>query len=330
MSVSSARLTIVSLILLTGCGGESTGSSGPIAVTPAPTPTPTPTPTPSPTPTASAYDPASDFDRDRSFTAVSVRTVHKGLGTTSRIDSQSPQIGFDFTAMTREYRLHYGDVRASAVTTRTENVFEVDFYRDDTAVSFAEKLEVSRNAVFGTTYAGFLYWVDGNNVPIATLDSTGSPVSNPAGIITERRLVFGARTLAAEIPVTGTTTFDGHAEITYAETSTVQGPTPQYIDETSITIDWATRRITGTIFARRASGSAGSSFDPPVEFPFSGTISADGHITSVAAASGGYALIDGYFYGPQAAELGFVFRYIEPSTSPIAGEYVGEVLAKRH
>lgn len=298
----AALLATMSALALHGCGGGSTdGGSSPGTVTPAPSPTPTPTPSPTPTPTPSgSYDLASDFTRDRSFDAIGVRVVTETTADSrikildSRLDPESDAIGFDFTAATRTYRARYGrDMLTVTTERRTLSGTDVtyDVYGDDTVQFLRTRPER------GLGYLGWVAWSE----------NTPPHVADPAGQRTDHYLLFGARTLAADLPQTGIGSYSG-------ETSTYGGTSPSPSEERAATIvvDYASRTVSVTTFAQaQPSGTAGSGDPPKTPITMTGRFEAStGRISGTVTFGSGAPTgsFEGELYGPGGAELGLVFK----------------------
>lgn len=292
-----ALLTAAAALALHGCGDGSSGGS--VTPTPSPTPSPSPTPTATPTPTGS-YDLVSDFDRDRSFDAIGVRVVTETTADNrmtildSRIDPESAAIGFDFTAATRTYRARYGrDMLTVATERRTLSGTDLtyDVHSDDTVQFLRTRPQL------GLGYVGWVAWSE--NTPPHPAD--------PAGQRTDHYLVYGPRTVPADLPQTGSASYAG-------ETSTYGGDLPLPSEErpATITIDYAARTVSITSYAQAlGTGTPGSGDPPKTPITMTGRFEAStGRITgTVTFGSGAPAgAFEGGLYGPSGVELGLAFK----------------------
>lgn len=301
---NAVLLAAVAPLALYGCGdGSSGGGSMPASgtPTPSPTPSPTPTPTPSPTPTPTgSYDLVSDFDRDRSFDAIGVRVVTQTAADSritildSRIDPESAAIGFDFNAATRTYRARYGrDMLTVATERRTLSGTDVtyDVYGDDTVQFLRTRPER------GVGYVGWVGWSE--NTPPHPAD--------PAGRRTDHYLVYGPRTVPADVPQTGVASYSG-------ETSTYWSDSVFFSPEraATITVDYAAGTISiSTYIQALSTGTAGSGGPPELPVTMNGRLERTtgrirGAVTLGSGAPSGE--FEGELYGPGGIELGLVFK----------------------
>ena len=149
----------------------------------------------------------------------------------------------------------------------------------------------------GLGYLGYVAWSE----------STPPHVADPAGQRTDHYLLFGARTLAADLPRTGSGTYSG-------ETSTYGGtqPVPSEERAATIVVDFAARTVSVTTFAQAgATGTAGSGDPPKTPIIMTGRFEATtGRISGTVTFGSGAPTgsFEGALYGPGGAELGLVFK----------------------
>jgi len=299
---------------LSACGGGSSGTANPPAGgAPSPTPTPTPVVTPTPTPTPSPdYNLASDFTRDRSFNAIGVRlfvtAAPDGSSTVldSSLDTERAAIGFDFSASTRTYRARYNSESLTAAT-ELKSFMGYTYDRFEGPSSFLERSP----SFAAASYVGYLDW----------RDYVGNLATDPANRATLRLMLFGARTLATDLPTTSSKTFTGLSSTFWSIPSEGRPAT--------ISVDYAARTVSiETIYQPPATGTAGSGGTAPsypitmtgVFDPATGRISGTVNLDS-AAANGSF---EGALYGPRAAEAGIVFK----GTGANRAYYYGFIIAK--
>jgi len=306
-------LAVASTLVLQACGGggESSETPPPIGNTPAPTPAPTPSPTPTPTPTG--YVPANDFSKDRSFTAFGVAVtgaLDEGLpNTDGSIDTPSPAVGFDFSAATRTYSVRYNSDTLTAQTTLVEEdpaspPLSADRFSDSRSLL----VRSSGQDVF--KYVGFLFW----------RTDTAAASNVPSTSIRKRRMVFGVRTEAGDIPKRGQSAYNGR--ITFP--SIGQGTVDGFIgnSEVRLAIDWERGTMTGT-------AQVTYPFRPGIDFHFSntvfdinGTVDRSTGRISASIPQGVYngpQRIEGALFGPAAVELGLVILDTDVNGGPVAG-----------
>jgi hypothetical protein len=335
---------LAALLVLAACGGGSDEAAAPpISTAPTPGPTPTPTPVPTPTPSAS-YAPASDFTRDRSFTAVGVTQTYITGMTNARatLDPESGMIGFDYIAATRRYRARYQsdaiDVTTVPKSSATRSWDEYEEPGDPRELN--GRYFGRTDFRTGQTYSGFALWREGDR----------QPLSQPGATTRIHRLLFGARTEPNDIPTSGTATYKVDLDFSLAQTQVVtiallgySGAQPSMSAQAAI--DWTSRRLTGRISVAPFSGT-GSSLQPYTIYTIEGTVSSAGRLsgTLIGTFNGGIGVgavpdgtpngfsgtLDGYVYGPKGGELGFLFT-LAGANSPGAErqEFVGAVLGKQ-
>lgn len=318
--------------LLASCSGGSGGgtqSQPTLMATPTPvqTPAPTPTPTPSATPTPLAYMFAWDFTRDRSFTAIGLRIASDRSAATPvteiRLDPESATIGFNFIAATRTYQARYNSDSITAVTQigpvgrliSDESSFDIF---DGTNSRFVRTplsvVPVESNVLIRSAYVGYVEWSDNNWSGISDAGTRGA----------SRRLLFGARTVSADLPLSGATTFTGQSIVT--------GPGGGGGRNAMVVVDYAARTVVGTtMFQPPSTGGTGSSGRPlptPEQITFSGTLDPatgriSGTIEHVLTRTTGR--FEGALYGPSGLEVGILF-VIGPANR---ADYNGVLAARR-
>lgn len=304
----------IGCLLLASCGDDA-GSSAPS------TPTSTPTPTPAPTPTAIAYVAASDFTRDRTFTAVGLQiSVDRSAGTLApdiRIDPEGTAVGFEFTAATRTYIARYLSENIAAVTQAAPGDPGFDEYQGTNSSFLRSPLIIGASATgvpLGSTYVGIAKWNDNN----------GTGLSDVGTRSTLRQLLFGARTFSSDLPTSGAPTFSGQ--------SNISGPGGGGGGNASIVLDYAARTISGTtVFTPPSTGGTGSAGGPAPTaetITFTGTLdSANGRLSGMAThvLTGATGKFEGALYGPAASEAAILF-VIQRTDN---GYYYGSVAGRR-
>lgn len=306
---------LASCLLLASCGDAPTGGA-PSTSTPMPLPTPTPTPTPTPI----TYAAASDFTRDRTFSAAGIRITIDRSGSGSapqvRIDPEGATIGFEFAVATRTYTARYLDDKIAAVTNAMgEPSYDQfigansNFLRAPLIIDFS-----ATGAAAALTYAGYVKWNDDNGVGQSDLGTRA----------TTRRLLFGARTLSGDIPATGTAMFTGQSD--------VSGPGGGGGGAVQMIVDFTTRKVSGsTVFSPSSTGGTGSSGRPPPPsetISFSGALDpATGRVSGAAThvLTGAIGMFEGALYGPAGAEVALLF-VIQGADN---GHYFGAVGGRR-
>jgi hypothetical protein len=272
-------LAALAMLTLPACGGGSDATSSS---------TPTPTPTPS-------YQSAADFTRDRSFTAFGVNVAGRSeRGETVRlvsIDQQSSAIGFDFVAATRSYTLRYRDatlsVKSAAVPTDGKIGYGRDVFSDD-------KIDFVRSGFANNLlYTGYVFW----------------GAAEGDGVVRRHRLIFGARTVASDLPSSGSVSYQ--AAIVQTGLFNYPDLLERYGSDrfpATVTVNWADRTVSADFsVTRQGIGSSGSSFQPPIDMTLRGTIDGSGRITGTLNPKGGTGgVIEGAVFGPRGVEIGIV------------------------
>jgi hypothetical protein len=327
------------MLVLVGCGG---GSSDPAAPPTSTTPTPTPTPTPSPTPTATptptpavSYETTSGFTRDRSFSAIgSTATVIQRVtgGSSSStyratLDAESSMVGFDFIAATRRYRARYQSDAIDVTTVpMSSTVRSWDEYSEPGSPREVNSRYFARTDFrAGQTYSGFALWREGDR----------QPLSRDGATTRIRRLLFGAKTESGDMPNSGTATYNVNVDLSRSQSpvltiSDIGGSGAQPAVSAEVTIDWATRRLTGRIVVAPPSGTGTSSQSSTI-YTIAGTVSASGRLLGTLTGPSNFSgTLDGNVYGPRGTELGFLYTLAGTEAVGMErGEYAGAVLGQQ-
>jgi hypothetical protein len=328
--MSAGRIgLIVCLVtsLLAGCGGGSSPPGGTATQPDAPT---TPPVTPPPT---FSYEKTSDFTRDRSFSALGTTATlvyaPDGNGSlymrAAALDGESDAIGFDYVASSRTYRARYlGDTFERSTLPITNTAAPYDEYAEATTGNGAVGLYFARTPLRpGLDYVGFVLW------------RLAQPQTMQIGATTRiHRMLFGSATLAADLPTSGTSTYDASVEVTENEGPDITVSSIGVIRSTMarIVIDWQTRAVSGYVRLFPPSGT-GTSLQSPVDYSVSGRVSETGLLAGTVATPGTFATpgavgpLQGHVYGPRGAEVGFLFTYRTSQAS--AQQYVGAVLGRQ-
>ncbi|MDO6412915.1 hypothetical protein Q4F19_00825 [Sphingomonas sp. BIUV-7] len=309
-------IVVLMASLLTGCGGGSSSASGTVAQPESPIVSP---PAVTPPPATFNYDKASDFTRDRSFTAIGTTAtlVYAPDGGSlyqraAALDAESDAIGFDYVASSQTYRARYlGDTFDRARTPITNIPVPFDEYAEASSTN-ALGLYFARTPLrAGMDYAGFVLW------------RLAQPQAMQVGSATRiHRMLFGSKTLVADLPTSGTSTYDASVEVSENEGPDIVVRSIGGVRTTTarIVIDWRTRALSGYVRLFPPSGT-GTTLQSPVDYPVSGTIADDGLLTGMVASSGP---LQGHVYGPRAVEVGLLFTYRNSTLS--TQQYVGAVL----
>jgi hypothetical protein len=307
------RALPIGCLLLASCSGES-GDSAPSQ------PISTPTPTPTPTATPSTYLAASDFTRDRTFTAVGLRiSVDRSVSTSTpdiRIDPEGAAIGFDFAVATRTYTARYLSENITAMTQAAPGDPSIDQYQGANSSFLRSPLIIGASAtgvLLGSTYVGIAQWNDNNGTGPSDLGTRS----------TLRRLLFGARTLSSDLPKSGAPTFSGQ--------SNISGPGGGGGGNASIVLDYAARTISGTtVFTPASTGGTGSAGQPapaPETITFTGTLDpTTGRVSGMAThvLTGATGKFEGALYGPAASEAAILFVIQRADNAYYYGSVAGQ------
>ena len=286
-------VTVVALAL-TSCGsdnGSAADGTGTAPITPVatPTPPPAPAPTPTPTPTPTSYRTSFDFQGDRVF---------DGLITAS-------------TTQTVPAHLAYGGLDSGTITYTAANqalsAFGTTIVPGQMGATLARTdanlIYTYMTATSGATLGIYRASSDAMYVSYLRQDELVKPVQ-----ITRYALV-GAPTLAADLPLTATSTY----RVTVAQIGT--SPTGQ-----TLVVDGTNRRVTGSVSV----ALTGKPID--VSVTFQGTLDAStGRLDGVARTSDGayIGVFHGRLYGPSAVEVGLIFNLIDADGNDLPGVLVG-------
>jgi hypothetical protein len=284
----------VAALALASCGsdnGSAADGAGVVPITPVATPAPTPTPTPTPTSTATptSYLASFDFQSDRVFdghiTASSTQTVPARLiygaqdsGTITYTSANQALSAFGTTIVP-------GQMGATLARTNVSLIYSY------------------MAATSGATLGIYRASADAMYVSYLRQDELVKPVQ-----ITRYALI-GAPTLAADLPLTATSTY----RVTVAQIGT--SPTGQ-----TLVVDGANRRVAGSVSV----ALTGKPID--VSVSFQGTLDAStGRLDGVARTSDGayVGVFHGRLYGPSAVEVGLIFNLIDADGNDLPGVLVG-------
>ena len=312
---------LLALLILGGCGGGGSSSQQPVATPSPPTGVPPSPPTASPT-----YETASDFTRDRAFSAIgttlTLTYAPNGvslLASAAALDDERASIGFTYQATTRTYRAYYdGD----ALNAETSSVG----LRFVTSDEYAPKANSPAIADYfartpfrtGLTYAGLVLWRLGQANPEA-----------PGATLRTHRMLFGVRTLPSDLPSSGVTAYQADAELSEAELGTVDLGSINTIRSVSaqLAVDWSRRKLSGTVRMFPPSDSH-ITLENPVDYIVNGTVAPDGHLTGSITGAGLSGSLLGNVYGPAGAEIGFLLTYGGDRAGQHV-DYVGAVLGAK-
>lgn len=308
----------------TACGGGTSGGPEPISSNPAPSPTPAPTPTPTPTSTYVALD---ALTGPQTFTdnARSARYAReKDGGRTGPYTNGARE--------TASYRIAHDP--ASATYTISRRLFQ----DDDATITLGQVDVVAATAAY-TDYAQtsddrthrvrLFNPGAGNDVLKLSYLSWGAWFEERPGITsllvdgTADFFLFGQKTRPQDLPATGTASYNTHlngaafvggAEYRLGGSATVVADFRAMELSTAMAL---TGELVDTGFAAPATLDLGS-FTGTGIVGFAGTGGAPDStfVRGTLASSGGQRFAGdfiGAFYGPGAAEIGFVFDMQRPN-----------------
>lgn len=286
---------------------------------PAPSPTASPAPTPSPTPTPdTVYETAFDLSRDRGFP---LNMAELTAVATSRV------AGFSYTGISSRI-VNPGDAPALAYVSATQ----------EASVSFSTggprryagseiSLRASDRLVY-TTSDGFLSigqpGPDLGGFPAAlrytllTVQSISIDNADFTRTSIERRAVAGTSTRAADVPRSGSASY----RVLFAAIAQTALATSSYVaQDATLTIDFVTRTVQGTIIAASARSTPPAS---AVTLTIAGQLSATSNRISgsVTGSDGSTGSISGELFGPAGIELGLALAS-EGNGEQVAGTISG-------
>ena len=279
----------------TGCGGGSSSSAS-IAVapapTPSPTPTPTPTPSPSPTPTSGplAGPPALTQVQDFAVLGYSVTGSTDREGRGGPLVQQPGGVAIRYIASDGRHELmipgrewgtlgtaftNGGDFSSQSVTVGTG------------ATAFAYRLALfvpgDRNRTLPLVHTSYGSW-----------EASAINPTDPNKIDQNYgTFAYGVPTQAGGVPRVGMATYRGVVFDPYSQTGTV-----------NITIDFATRQVTGSIEPFFNDGIGG--VESGGSYPFSGSLQADASAFQASfpiGSTGRTGLLEVQLTGPTGEEL---------------------------
>jgi hypothetical protein len=304
MRTSKVGLIWTLALPLAACGGG--GGSGPISTpapspAPAPTPTPTPTPTPAPTP-ISINSPGSRTGV--SFTSGVLSNQYAGVYSGVSFDAATNTSNVVFfpsagapggSADPNNTRtLSYGPAQA----TSSAGNFRVFQQSDPVDPTHTDTLRVSKpgaeNTSIALTYTSFAI----------------QEVSNGSSFLQRDYFVFGSPT--ANVPVTGTGSYNGILEGTYYKIDT--GQTYILAGTSTLTADFSALTVAASINFTGSNIAPGQAGLAALQFSGTGNIISTNPGTQylgtmTAAGLPGSALFNGNFYGNNAEEFGYAFLY---------------------
>lgn len=287
---SSGLLLTAPILLLSACGDDGVGF----------TPTPTPsagTPTPTPTPTPAAYAQALDFSQSwtKQVQMVLLETHYQpgpvydyGVST---LFSDPTTVEVSYTA---------GDRQAAVTIGGQTWAFAASTIDSDDATGRLYKRSSGTLLSFLQPETDLKYVAWGNlSEPYAVAGSAS------------RYFLFGASTRTADVPATGSVTYQARLVTTSPETDGGSG----FEADIPVQIDYAAGTIGGAFTAVQT--SAGSTGAPiSMEMVLRGTYNAaDGTFTGEVLSPclcNVYGQFTGKFYGPEAKEIGLLVRFTIP------------------
>lgn len=314
--------------LLVACGG---GSGGAVTSAPAPTPTPSPTSTPTPTPVAAPLTAPINQTlttplSSENFNNLSVRLTEDftDAGVTANsvtLQGTATTIAYDSATNTYRFsnpsRAPNGTVPDSMTVSRFGSTCnQTPCWNQDPngASGYLSDSYAFNGGAIRLTYLAMAYWTS------TAIDAQG--VSHK----TTNRAIFGIPTASANIPVSGTATYnlELQGDVSAGKPLVVNGgsgSTQSIFDSRVIG--------SGTGMFNFASGSftlAGQIGNGRVFSPTPAGFAATGQITSAASGFTGTMTIadpanpfsgtvQGWFFGPQAQELGALFALTAPASS---------------
>ncbi|MES2336485.1 MAG: hypothetical protein V4537_00115 [Pseudomonadota bacterium] len=324
---SLALMSLVSLGMLTACGGGGNGGGGGSVVTPAPTPTPAPSPSPSPSPTPT-YARFVELTGNQNF-----RTACGALDLNAAPPAPQPATdfgnGFDlsYTAGSENYlltgdgqSLSYGPAQRDPASPSPTG--SVSYTR--VADGFTQRLTLG----IPTTGGVALDYTRGLSLRALRL---GRPA--------QYQCIYGVPTLATDLPA---------ASVVYARTSligtiyaaTTGGAQQVYSTEASVvgfTLDPVTSRVTFTL---RLLGTLQTASGPATTTTDLGTYTGTGTINAARTSYSGtltsadrtvqFGTFGGWVFGPQAREAGLTLTLL--ALEPVSGTRVsvlGNIVATR-
>lgn len=330
MARRSALAGVIIMMAVTSCGGG--GDDSP---SPSPTPTPSPTATATPTPTAIAFPlsatrefgtvsasmsftgdlagpitlnaPALDAFANRTRLALQATTSSTSTAeTVVREDTDEARfVGADLQTAPAASVLAYSYAKSTAATGAFSQL---------SLLNNSVKDLVTSDAALALSYVSYLGWYRG--------DTT-------AGAKRSTFAVFGNAATTAEIPTTGTVTYNMRLASRYVVARTAgASATGDLTGTVTTTVNYATNAVTITVQLLRG-GVAYANLSG------SGSITAasnriTGSLTNTTGT--GTATFQGVAYGPAAAELGMTFALSGVSADGGSGNSnaVGALVGKRN
>lgn len=323
-------LCLVIFAALAACGG---GGSGGSVSNPDPVATATPTPTPSPSATFTYTKTSLAEPFLQQVTSVGLRVVRRYQ------DNPAAYYGFESGSVTMG---DYGETTISwTPTTRTFSLTR------DTSATFTQNELYPDAPENGVVALNYLRRVTGhptlrdyvanttlrfsagqrlNYIWLGALSEDAGYFDEPTRprmtLFTTRRFIAGPITAPGDLPTSGVVRW-----FTELDAITLVGDFINGIgwSDGRINIDFAARTIGGTVMLRQTSGETGTAWIE-AELTLAANIDSSGRVRgTLRSADGAFTgQMVGYFYGPQAAELGLVVQMtFANGTRPIAGILIG-------
>lgn len=310
--------SVIAIVLASCGGGDSGGSivasstpsgSTPAGAVPPPSPAPSPAPAPAPSPGPAGINARIGLHQLADFPTYG--WFYRGAVAGEAIGDEPVGVGYD---------------AARGLSTMTLPGYPVgglmDFGTESTDDITYAKIDSSFGAA---TYwnGGFVaqLLVPGLQNTIFPLESTGIGFWHWGGISPPARLIgvitYGVPTAVAEVPVAGTGSYALHGYAVSRPAGAIGDPAIGHYRGT-LTIDFATKSVTGSIAEMAFYGGTGAA--GTVTFTISAaTIGADGRFSGGMTVAGvsGTGSVEGRLTGPQGREL--MLRWKAPFIAPASG-----------
>lgn len=338
--ISKARYGLAlsfAALALAGCGGDSDSSNQPPPLSEAPAPKPTPAPTPSPTPTPSAV------------TLTTLGLTGGGLGDFSRLeDAASYQAIISDNQTPNAVKFEDFNFDSSENITLTSSSI-LRYSKHFSSSQFKGTPKVPFNAVnedLSSNPLRYLFWdvYSRDNASRAELvipnleevrktsvdaDLTGNvpehvmlaEIRFPEPKYLKSFQLIGSRTSASQLPTAGARTMVGEA-FGSRYPMNVNGPWV-YIGDSVLKIDFATRKITGTIVVEQFL----TGYASKMHCTLSGDLLPDGSFSGDVVVQGSSVIESGQFvgalYGSLADEIGIILHTSGASGTNLLGLVAG-------
>jgi hypothetical protein len=288
------------------------------APAPAPTPAPAPAPTPAPTPTPASKAPLAV----QTISAIQITVKHEYAA--SGVNAGKPQFqgnmaratsSVKYDAATETYTVR--DTGSTAITSsfgpgqRTATGTDFNTY-SRTASGTTETFKVLNPGATVTgvplTYVQYGHW--------RRIKPGGGNFGNTAQ--NDTYLVFGTKTARGDVPISGSANYSTYLDGTYVDSAKSYD-----VDGTgTVTVNFGsgTLALGATMTGTPTTGSA-------INFGTlsgSGTVNANQSSFTASATNTPYTMsVNGFFFGPDAAEVGGVFQLRGPNGGNGDGALVG-------